>query len=209
MSESEIRQGDRVRLTGEHVCASGMRWPYSAPEGATGVVRYAYPDDSDVTIAWEGRGNEWGPLVAASSLTRIEPEPEPEPEPRIIRPGDVRVGDTIRVEWESLGVTITRTSTVASVDANGRPRTAEGGLSAFLGSVGTVTLLDRPELTLPTEPGSVILCAEVRGEPYDGIAVLDEDGDWWTPREVSDVHWHMPVWIGPGWRPARVVEVDQ
>lgn len=197
MSESAIRRGDRVRLTGEHVWANGHRPFATAPKGATGVVMKDY-HDGDVAVAWEEGGSSWA--VAASSLTRIV-------KPRVIRPEDVRVGDTIRVECPAFGMTITRTGTVASLDGHGSPRTAEDGClwgATILGEATTVTLLDRPEPTLPTEPGAVILCAEVRGEPYDGIAVLGSAGAWWTPVPVGGCSFHKPEDIGPGWpRPGR------
>lgn len=225
MTEQTIQIGDRVRLTGPCEWEDGTASTVQVPEGTVGTVKRIYCD-GDILVRWDGSAlpNNGEGIVAASNVTRIDAEPdtepESEPEPRVVRLEEVRVGDTIRAEWDveygDAKQTVVRTGVVSALDGDGEPHTRKGFPLVPAASVRdlpsrslTIYLLPRPEPTLPTEPGSVILCAEVRGAPYDGIAVLDASGVWLTPTEVDTYRWHKPEYVGPGWRLARVVEADQ
>ena len=56
---------------------------------------------------------------------------------------------------------------------------------------------------LPTEPGSVIVNATIRGVEGQ-TAILDPDGDWYTTACVADYWYHVPEDI-TAWEPARIV----
>lgn len=65
----------------------------------------------------------------------------------------------------------------------------------------------RPAPSLPTEPGSVILVSECRGERVDEpvLAVLAGDGEWVTfGRMFGEHNWYLPEHIA-AWTPAKVV----
>ena len=66
-----------------------------------------------------------------------------------------------------------------------------------------VHLLDRPAPSLPTEPGSAIVDATIRG--VEGCtAMLDPDGDWCTPGDANGFRYHRPEHV-TAWTPARLV----
>lgn len=56
---------------------------------------------------------------------------------------------------------------------------------------------------LPTEPGSVIVNATIRGVEGQ-TAIRDPEGDWFTTTCVEDYYYHAPEHI-TAWEPARVV----
>ncbi len=56
---------------------------------------------------------------------------------------------------------------------------------------------------LPTEPGSVIIATEVRGETGRWPAFLEPDGTWATSERVGGRVWHRPERI-TAWTRARV-----
>ena len=134
---------------------------------------------------------------------------------QMIKYEDVRVGDRIRVEWMVGDVLETWTGTVAKVDADGDFESKEGrviGISYLKESINdgekiTITLLDRPTPPLPTEVGSVIHVSECRGRKCDTLAMLDGDGDWYTPTSVSGYAFHSPRYINE-WENRNVVEVQ-
>lgn len=131
------------------------------------------------------------------------------PLPRTIALSEVRAGDRVRVEWshEDGDRTFATTGTFASIDEDGDPLTAAGAVIGpnylYQYTDAMVTLLDRPAPPLPTEPGSVIVDATIRGVPGQ-VAMLRTDGDWATPGLVGDLRWHHPEHI-TAWTPALVV----
>ena len=63
---------------------------------------------------------------------------------------------------------------------------------------------DLPDL--PTEPGSVIVNATIRG--VEGLtAILDPEGDWFTTERIDGHYYHDPEDI-TAWEPARIVSEE-
>lgn len=133
-----------------------------------------------------------------------------------IKPEDVRVGDRIRVEWMVDDVLHAETGTVAKIDGNGGLSSKEGWSigPAYIqkrvnkGEQITINLLDRPKPKLPTEVGSVIHVSECQGEKCDVLAMLCDDGLWYTPISVTGYSFHSPSNITE-WEPRNVVEVQE
>lgn len=99
-------------------------------------------------------------------------------------------GETTRVEW----ITTPDGQTLWS--------------ALFLSLRGSeVYLVSTARPALPTEPGSVLTRAVIRGEEVEGPIVLDHDGDWWSLRKVEGFLYHRPESI-TDWTVGRVVEAD-
>ncbi|ROR94034.1 hypothetical protein EDD28_3464 [Salana multivorans] len=124
------------------------------------------------------------------------------------------MGDTVRVEWTEDDVTPSRTGVVAGIDGDGTLRSPScraigpytlrqlAGRTVVRADL-IVYLLDRPAPTLPTEPGSMIVDATIRG--IEGrTAILNDCGIWNTPRNVRGHRSHSPEHI-TAWTPARIV----
>ena len=133
-----------------------------------------------------------------------------------IKPEDVHIGDRIRIEWMVEDILYSQTGTIDRIDRNGGPVSQEGWLIGPLyikdrirnGEQITITLLDLPEPKLPTEVGSVIHVSECQGEKCDVLAMLCDDGLWYTPIPVPRVSFHSPSNITE-WEPRNVVEVEE
>lgn len=69
----------------------------------------------------------------------------------------------------------------------------------------TLVTATREAPALPTDPGSVITNATIRGEAGH-TAILDDYGDWFTPRTVGSggFYLHAPEHI-TAWEPGRIV----
>lgn len=115
----------------------------------------------------------------------------------ITRVEDVRAGDVVTVA-DKYGGTYTG------------PTRRSGTLGAVFGPLGWAVdhhswifvRATRDLLDLPTEPGSVIVNATIRGVEGQ-TAILDTSGAWFTPGGV-DGWWHAPEHI-TAWTPARIV----
>ena len=59
---------------------------------------------------------------------------------------------------------------------------------------------------LPTEPGSVIIATEVRGETGKWKMILDDQGEWVSPEAIGGWRWHRPKHI-TAWTEARILPV--
>ena len=131
---------------------------------------------------------------------------------QMIKYEDIRVGDRIRVEWMVGDILRAETGTVAKIDRSGGLRSKEGRYigDSYINKNGksTITLLDRPTPPLPTEAGSVIHVSECRGLKCDTLAMLDDNGDWYTPTAVSGYAFHSPRYITE-WEPRNVMEVQE
>ena len=109
-----------------------------------------------------------------------------------------------------------QTGTVAEIDKSGDFQTKSEWFIGPLyikarirkGEQITITLLDRPKPKLPTEVGSVIHVSECQGEKCDVLAMLCDDGFWYTPIPVPRVSFHSPSNITE-WEPRNVVEVEE
>lgn len=131
--------------------------------------------------------------------------------PRVIPLSEVRVGDTVRVEWPDVDVTLSRTAVVAVIDGCGDLRASSLrpiGPQYTSGRASVVVhLLDRPAPSLPTEPGDVIVDATIRG--VEGCtAMLDLDGGWLTPGDVNGFRYHRPEHV-TAWRNAEIRPVGE
>lgn len=127
--------------------------------------------------------------------------------PRVIPLSEVRVGDTVRVEWPEGDVTLSSTAVVVRIDDIGNLRSAAHRIIGpwYMSGRGdlTVHLLDRPAPSLPTEPGSVIVDATIRG--VEGCTAICEGEDIWTTVDyVEGYLFHDPRDI-TAWTPARIV----
>ena len=133
-----------------------------------------------------------------------------------IKPEDVRVGDRIRVEWMVSNFLHAETGTIAKMDMDGDFQSQAGRFIGPLyiktrirkGEQITITLLDLPEPKLPTEVGSVIHVSECQGEKCDVLAMLCDDGLWYTPTPVAGYSYHESPRI-TAWEPRNVVEVGE
>ena len=118
---------------------------------------------------------------------------------------DVRVGDTIERRWTSKGITYSERVTVAKIDGP-YLHAAEGGAVAFYYGSKSLFLIDRPKPQLPTEVGSVIVNATIRGVPGQ-VATLVETyrGQLWrTSITLAGVYAHDPEHITE-WTLGKVV----
>ena len=70
-----------------------------------------------------------------------------------------------------------------------------------------VYLVSTARPPLPTEPGSVLTRAVIRGEEVEGPIILDRDGDWRAPRPVAGCWYHRSHHV-TDWTIGRVVEAD-
>ena len=129
---------------------------------------------------------------------------------------EVRVGDRIRIEFMMADISKTWTGTVARIGMDGDLLTQEEWFigPAYIqdhinkGARINIVLLDRPKPKLPTEVGSVIHVSECQGEKCDVLAMLCDDGLWYTPIPVPRVSFHSPSNITE-WEPRNVVEVQE
>lgn len=97
---------------------------------------------------------------------------------------DVRVGDTVQVEWDTSGVHYAATITVSEVD-NGWLHNSDGNI--ILADDKSLTLLDRPKPELPTELGSVIVDVTTVNYRYP-VAVLLHGDLWGGPLTDGDYY---------------------
>ena len=133
-----------------------------------------------------------------------------------IKPEDIHVGDSIRVEWMVDDILYSQTGTVAEIDKNGDFQTKSELVigPAYIkerirkGEQITITLLDRHKPKLPTEVGSVIHVSEYRGVKCDTLAILNHYGTWYTPTPVERHSFHNHSDITE-WEPRNVVEVQE
>ena len=154
--------------------------------------------------------DEWGPL------TLLHPQPEPAPEPTLVtdlstlRPGDVielRRGDittrgTVGKVYTVSGGEATRVDWITTPDGQTLWSDLFLSLQRF-----ELYLVSTAKPALPTEPGSVLTRAVIRGEEVEGPIALDHDGDWRAPRKVKGFLYHRPESI-TDWTIGRVVEAD-
>ena len=134
---------------------------------------------------------------------------------KTIKPEDIRIGDRIRVEWMTDDILRAETGTVAKIDTDGDLSTQAWFIGPACiqkrvndGEKITITLLERPKPPLPTEVGSVIHVSECRGVECDALALLDDDGWWYTPIKVARDSFHISSDITE-WEPRNVVEVQE
>ena len=118
---------------------------------------------------------------------------------------DVRVGDTIERRGTSKGVTYSERGTVAKIDG-AYLHAAEGGAVAHRYGVGELLLIDRPKPPLPTEVGSVIVNATIRGVPGQVATLVETYGGkfWRTSITLAGVDVHDPEHITE-WTLGKVV----
>lgn len=120
------------------------------------------------------------------------------PSPRIITADEVRKGDTIRVEWEIYGATTTQTGVAHEEISRGRWTAELGASLTGWNDSERITLLHRPEPTLPTEAPATVVAEEPDGTEHtfelwtDGkgslswVDACDEDGgeEAFSPEEL-------------------------
>ena len=118
---------------------------------------------------------------------------------------DVRVGDAIEQRWTSKGVAYSNRGTVAKIDG-ATLDTAEGGVVAFQYGGKSLFLIDRPKPQLPTEVGSVIVNATIRGVPGQVATLMETYGGqfWRTSITLAGVYAHDPEHITE-WTLGKVV----
>ena len=104
---------------------------------------------------------------------------------------DVRVGDTIEQRWTSKGVAYSKLGTVAKIDG-AYLDTAEGGVVASQYKSKKLLLIDRPKPELPTEVGSVIVNATIRGVSGQVATLVETYGGqfWRTSITLAGVYAH-------------------
>lgn len=126
----------------------------------------------------------------------------------ITRTEDIRPGDRVTLVWNCDDDDTTVSGIVRS--AIGGRRLELANRSFWLSddpedwhvTAATREVPDVPPL--PTEPGSVIANATIRGVEGQ-TAILCDSGDWLTPRPVAEIHYyHTPQRI-TAWEPARIV----
>ena len=128
----------------------------------------------------------------------------------ITRVEDVRDGDR---------VTLTRNGTVVTGEVirvghrGGESRTCfemsgMGYLAVYWAGGGSWEFVraTRQVSDLPTEPGSVIAKATVRGVEGQ-TAILDPEGDWFTTECIDGHYYHDPEDI-TAWEPGRIVSEE-
>jgi hypothetical protein len=123
---------------------------------------------------------------------------------------DIRVGDTIRFEWDLLDAHDTRTGVVAKVDEE-RATTAQGATLAHTDWKGhTYFLVDRPKPKLPTEPGALIKVTQFGGASGEWLAKLASDGLWGVFETTGDddMYWARSHLIEE-WCHIELREVDK
>ena len=118
---------------------------------------------------------------------------------------DARVGDTIEQRWTSKGVACSERGTVAKIDGSYLD-TAEGGAIAYQYEPRGLLLIDRPKPELPTEVGSVIVNATIRGVPGQVATLVDAyAGQFWrTSITLAGMYAHDPEHITE-WTLGKVV----
>ena len=118
---------------------------------------------------------------------------------------DVRVGDTIERRWTRWGVTYSGWGTVAKIDG-AYLRAAEGGAVASQYGVDSLFLIDRPKQELPTEVGSAIVNATIRGVPGQVATLVETYGGqfWRTSITLAGMYTHDPEHITE-WTLGKVV----
>lgn len=121
----------------------------------------------------------------------------------ITRVEDVRAGD--RVTLTRNGTTVSGTvRDVTHGDTNHCFYIASLQDILIVGDGGwTLVNATREVPGLPTEPGSVIVNATIRGEAGH-TAILNTNGDWFTTTHVEGYWCHTPEHVTE-WEPARVV----
>lgn len=128
-----------------------------------------------------------------------------------IKREDIRKGDTIRAEFTTSDVIISRTGVAYQKDGDGDWMSEKGQFITYRDRIAgseKYVLVDRPKKALPTKTGSVIIATRIRGENGRWPLFLDNDGDWVSAEEIDGTTWHDPEVIGL-WVPAEVVEVSE
>lgn len=133
---------------------------------------------------------------------------------KITRVEDLREGDHVTLVWNGDNDATTVSGVVRlAVTVPPHVRLEVGGVPFWLGdgpndwhvTVAWRVVPDAPPL--PTEPGSVIVKATIRGVGGQ-TAILDPEGDWFTTTCVEDYWYHDPEHI-TAWEPARIVPEGQ
>lgn len=128
----------------------------------------------------------------------------------IARVEDIQPGDHVTLVWNGDNDATTVWGIVRhAVTVLGRVRLEVGDAPFWLGNGtrdwhvvrATREVPDAPPL--PTEPGSVIVNATVRGVEGQTV-ILDPEGDWFTTECVEGHYYHDPEHI-TAWEPARIV----
>lgn len=118
---------------------------------------------------------------------------------------DIRKGDTIRIEWDYMGVRCTNEGVAHHYD-RGQWHTVDGGLLGAGWYIGVtnirIMLVSRPKPALPTQEGTVIIAEQpVEDEP---VALVLRDGKWWYLDGSS--YYHPTAVFNHPWRLAKVIE---
>ena len=163
----------------------------------------------DAAAEPEGLIEEWGPL------TLLHPQPEPAPEPTLVTDlSTLRPGDVIEIRRGAITTrgTVGKVYTVSDGETTRvhKITTPDGQTlwsDLYISRRSEVYLVSTAKPALPTEPGSVLTRAVIRGEEVEGPIALDNDGDWRAPRKVKGFLYHRPESI-TDWTVGRVVEAD-
>ena len=154
-------------------------------------------------------------------LTLVHPlECDPDPilveDLSTLRPGDVievRMGDTTtrgpvgKVHTVS-GGEATRVDWIATPDGQTLWSDGQSLWSDLINRRSEVYLVSTAKHALPTEPGSVLTRAVIRGEETMGPIVLGDDGWWSSPRKVDGHRIHVEEHI-TDWTVGKVVKADE
>lgn len=125
---------------------------------------------------------------------------------KIARIEDIRLGDHVTLVWNgdataTVSGTVRSEGSVRYLVVADRPFLLGDGPQDWHVAVATREVPDAPPL--PTEPGSVIVNATIRGEAGH-TAFLDDGGAWRSLRLASGYYFHDPEHV-TAWEPARIV----
>ena len=119
-----------------------------------------------------------------------------------IRMGDITTRGTVGKVHTGSGGETTRVDRITTPDG----QTLWSDLHITL-QLSEVYLVSTAKPALPTEPGSVLTRAVIRGEEAEGPIILDVDGDWLAPHPVAGCWNHRGHHI-TDWTIGRLVEAD-